>query len=114
MSPQPAELGPAAWTGSGWAGVPALGRTPLGGGVPAGGGAGPRSPCRSAGGPPSTLAGSGAGFRFRWGQPSSFVTPHDSDKAAGSSFLVAIEQDQLFHAIVKMPNSKSCCQDGMF
>lgn len=79
-----------------------------------GGGAGLRSPCRSAGGPPSTLAGSGAGFWFRWGQPSSFVTPHDSDKAAGSSFLVAIEQDQLFHAIVKMPNSKSCCQDGMF
>lgn len=31
--------------------------------------------------------------------------PHDSDRVAGSSFSVAVGEEQLFRAIVKMPNS---------
>ena len=38
----------------------------------------------------------------------------NSDKVAGSRSLVAIEENQLFHATTKVPNSGSCFWNGMF
>ena len=42
------------------------------------------------------------------------LSPPNSDKVAGSSFLVVLEESQLFRASTKVPNSGSCFWNGTF